>query len=368
MKEVRFFVKLELDQNIRDRSHFIAFKENRCGHKGVSLFPDNMPSFWDPVTSIHRGGLAAIMRPFPKSIPVSFKSPLGSVCGIPTIYHQHMPKLKPERKARCLQREIENAFEVLDESIEHMQDVLKQERSHQQGQLDYILVPYKDGKPAFGGGTAQGTNALPESCGKKIDEKLHALQARCEQVVTIKVSEMSQFSLGDEGLETCEPFTPEQLWQANNLVIQELIYYLDWFASEGKEPSQVDIIKCVLSELGTRFYMLTGDVASQSSRACLKPYKELFNLVVSKLYPRNAQANWDNLILPHVIRLQQQALQQELMQQQNRLLQQLWAKPQGADKKKRAAVTQAADDGQDEEDGTQNQDHKRARSDAMPLL
>lgn len=363
MNDIKYFIKLELDQNIKDRDYFIAFKIWNCGSKGVSLFPDNIPSFWHPTTSVHRGGLAAIMRPFPKNSAVSFKSPLSHVCGIPTIYHQRMPELKPERKARCIQREIENAFEVADECIEQLQSLLKQTNCDQ-GQLDYILVPYKNGEPAFGGGTAQGANALPESCREKISTQLSIVQARCEQVVTIKVSEMSRFKLGVNGLEACAPFTAEQLWQANSLAIQELIYYLDWFTDEGEAVSHDDILNTVLQDLRTRFCRALATLPSSKQYAAyLEQLKQIFNLVMPKLYPGDERAHWDCLIKPHILMRQRHAQRQQLLFAQQRL----WV----ADKDhKRAAEAQEVEDkkgSQDEEQGLHAQGHKRMRADAGVL-
>lgn len=330
------FIKLNLDQQIKDRAYLIAFFQNKLQGKVLSIFPDNVPSYWHAAGSLARGGLASIMRPFARNSNCEFKSPLDEACGIPTVFNlESMEDLSPKRLETCLSREIDNAFDIIAQRIEN---VKSQDKS-----FEYILVPYKDGKPAFGGGTAE---PLPGSCLDKIIESLGRIEEECGEVVELSVSGMAScqlFSSQDAEVPQQFSYTRMQLWLANLTALSELACYLDWFTGEGVRQLNSSILPMIYQQIAMRFQPL--EMALPTVPCLPDPHREKLegliryvNKTFFKLYQGKPGKNWDGLIKPLFIQQRQQLVARPPERSEPHSMADLWGRG-----KKRPAHAQSVD-------------------------
>ncbi|MCS5710837.1 hypothetical protein [Candidatus Berkiella aquae] len=151
------FKRLHIDNKILTRQDFLSQPRK------LFVLADNLPDFRLPRNKLHetqhRGGLAACMRP--NKIGGTDRHPIYDVniVGIPTISY--------DSKEGLSVKHIIEAFENI-------------YRQFSTGEYDEIVVPYKGGKPAFGGGIA---GKLPTIIQNTIEEEFKRLEQFCHKKV-----------------------------------------------------------------------------------------------------------------------------------------------------------------------------------------
>lgn len=151
------YKRLQIDNKTLTRQDFLSQPRK------LFILPDNLPDFRLPRNKLHetqhRGGLAACMRP--NKIGGTSNHPIYdvNVVGIPTISY--------DSKEGLSVKHIIEAFENI-------------YRQFLTGEYDEIVVPYKGGKPAFGGGIA---GKLPTIIRNTIEEECKRLEEFCHKKV-----------------------------------------------------------------------------------------------------------------------------------------------------------------------------------------
>lgn len=147
------FTRLDITNKTLSRSDFLNQPRK------LFVLPDNLPDFRLPRNRLHdtknRGGLAAAMRP--NKIGGTDMHPIYdvNVVGIPTLSFEANEGLSVKHVA---------------ESFANIYRLVRSD------EYDEIVVPYKDGKPAFGGGVA---GAIPSIVSNTIEEELNRLHKFC---------------------------------------------------------------------------------------------------------------------------------------------------------------------------------------------
>lgn len=155
------FTRLDITNKKVTRKDFLN-QGNKC-----FVLPDNVPDFRLPRNQLHetnnRGGLAAAMRP----------NKVGSTQGKP-VYDVNVigvPTLSFVASETFAKEHILEAFD----NIYHLLGLNDRKGEKQ---FDEIVVPYKGGVPAFGGGIA---GAMPKELKKEIDDQMALLETHLNQ-------------------------------------------------------------------------------------------------------------------------------------------------------------------------------------------
>ncbi len=147
------FTRLDISNKILTRQDFISQPRK------LFILPDNLPDFRLPRHKLHdtnnRGGLATAMRP--NRIGGTDLHPIYDVniVGIPTLSFDTSENLS----VRHIVEGFANIYRLMNS-----------------GEFDEIVVPYKGGKPAFGGGVA---GPIPATIRNAIEEEFDRLAAFC---------------------------------------------------------------------------------------------------------------------------------------------------------------------------------------------
>lgn len=153
------FTRLDITNKTLTRQDFISQPRK------LFVLPDNLPDFRLPRHQLHetnnRGGLAAAMRPH--RVGGTNLHPIYDVniVGIPTISFDTAEGLS----VRHIAEGFANIYRLINA-----------------GEFDEIVVPYKGGKPAFGGGVA---GPIPAIIRNAIEEEFERLAAFCSSKVIL---------------------------------------------------------------------------------------------------------------------------------------------------------------------------------------